>query len=151
MSEGCNPSSGKGVWGATKKCPYVCPRMSRDSRRLAVTRRGSARSISPKQLRQRHVGGRTCLSEGPGKDYVRIVVVGRLVPSKGLLLVRRALDESIESAVPYVELSAVPHVELQFVRSTGTLLSASDAPRAAPWYIPIPADAEGLHGARYRV
>jgi len=104
-----------------------------------------ARSISPKQLRQRHVGGRTCLSEGPGKDYVRIVVVGRLVPSKGLLLVRRALDESIESAVPYVELSAVPHVELQFVRSTGTLLSA------APWYIPIPADAEGLHGARYRV
>jgi hypothetical protein len=74
----------------------------------------------------------------------------QLVPSKGaLLLVRRAVDESIESAVPYVELSAVPHVELQFVRSTGTLLSASDAPRAAPWYIPIPADAEGLHGARY--
>jgi hypothetical protein len=43
------------------------------------------------------------------KDYVRTVVVGRLVPSKGLLLVCRALDESIESAVPYLELSAVPH------------------------------------------
>ena len=95
------------------------------------------------QLLQRHV----LLGRG-----VRTVVVGRLVPSKGLLLVRRALDESIESAVPYVELpaglylqkvcywyveplmrasnlavpyaelSAVPHVELQFVRSTGMTL-----------------------------
>jgi hypothetical protein len=49
------------------------------------------------------LGGRKARSveakpeERPGKEYVRTVVVGMLVPSKGLLLVRRALDESIES------------------------------------------------------
>ena len=109
------------------------------------------------QLLQRHV----LLGRG-----VRTVVVGRLVPSKGLLLVRRALDESIESAVPYVELpaglylqkvcywyveplmrasnlavpyaelSAVPHVELQFVRSTGTLLSRFRRPPLLPGTFP---------------
>jgi hypothetical protein len=39
-------------------------------------------------------------------------------------------------AVPYAELSAVPHVELQFVRSTGTLLSLQTAPALLPGTFP---------------
>ena len=54
------------------------------------------------------------------KEYVRTVVVGRLVPSKGLLLVRRALDESIESAVPYVELPAGLYLQTFKRSATGT-------------------------------
>ena len=94
------------------------------------------------QLLQRHV----LLGRG-----VRTVVVGRLVPSKGLLLVRRALDESIESGrtLRRVVCRTPRRVAVRSQHRDATL--ASDAPRAAPWYIPIPADAEGLHGARYRV
>ena len=75
------------------------------------------------QLLQRHV----LLGTG-----VRTVVVGRLLPSKGLLLVRRALDESIESGrttLRRVVCRTPRRVAVRSQHRDATL--ASDAPRAA--------------------
>jgi hypothetical protein len=78
-------------------------------------------------------------------------VAFRFVPSKGLLLVRRALDESIESGrtLRRVVCRTPRRVAVRSQHRDATL--PLQTPPAAPWYIPVPADAEGLHGARYRV